>query len=199
MLLSLDQGKTLVCYAREVIDAHVQQQQIPQPPSASYLHKPRGVFVTIHTYPDHQLRGCIGIPEPVMPLGDAIKDAAVSATRDPRFPVLQKEELDTVVVEVTVLTPPKLLQVKDPREYLKRVQVGRDGLIIKHGVSSGLLLPQVPVEQGWDVEEFLVQTCWKAWLPPDAWLDPQTKIYTFSGQIFMETEPHGVVKEKPLV
>ena len=197
-MLSIDQGVMLVNYARLIVERHVNNEPLPDCPSDPFFQEYNGVFVTLHTYPDHKLRGCIGIPEPVMTLERAIKEAAISSTQDPRFPLLERHELVSIIVEVTVLTPPELLTVKNPEEYLKKIVIGKHGLILRKDGHSGLLLPQVPVEQGWDVEEFLAQTCYKAWLPPDAWLDPRTKIFIFSGQIFTEVEPHGTIQEKPL-
>lgn len=197
-MLSVEQGTILVKYARGIVESFVKDEILPSRPSNSILQKNMGVFVTLHTYPYHQLRGCIGIPEPVMTLDEAMKEAAMSSTQDPRFPTLKRNELTSVIVEVTVLTPPELIHVKEPREYLKKIIIGKHGLIIRKNGYSGLLLPQVPIEQGWGVEEFLVQTCYKAWLPPDSWLDPQTKIYAFTGQVFTEMNPYGEIQEKSL-
>lgn len=196
--MNLQDGEKAVRFARRVIDAYVRGESIPKTDLDSVFKEKRGVFVTIHTYPSHMLRGCIGIPEPIMSLQDALVEAATSATRDPRFSPLSERELDDIIIEVTILTPPKLLEVSTPKEYLSKIKIGRDGLIVRQGGYSGLLLPQVPVEEKWDVEEFLANTCMKAWLPPDAWLDRNTKIYTFSGQIFTELEPRGKIEEKPL-
>ncbi len=85
------------------------------------------------------------------------------------------KELDDIVIEVTVLSPPEIIKVSKPEDYLKDIVIGRDGLIVEQGFYKGLLLPQVPVEQGWDKEEFLSHTCIKAGLMPDAWFDKQTK------------------------
>jgi len=158
----------------------------------------QGAFVTIHSYPEHDLRGCIGIPLPVMSLKDAIVEGARSATRDPRFPPLDKDELDSIVIEVTVLSKPELIKVNQPKDYTKNIKIGRDGLIVEQGFYKGLLLPQVPVEQGWDIEEFLSHSCMKAGLMPDAWYDKNIKISRFSGQIFTETTPNGEIKEKKI-
>ena len=157
-----------------------------------------GVFVTLHTYPKQQLRGCIGIPYPMMPLENAIMEAAQSATHDPRFPPLKKDEINRVIVEVTILTPPIKILVENPQQYLKEIKIGRDGLIAEQGHYKGLLLPQVPVEQGWNVEEFLTQTCLKAGLLPDAWFDSDTILYRFSGNIFYELSPNGDIREKKI-
>jgi uncharacterized protein (TIGR00296 family) len=142
------------------------------------------------------LRGCIGFPEPTYPLGEAIVRSAISAaTRDPRFPSVELKELTKIIVEVTILTTPERLECPDPRDYPDRIKVGRDGLIVERGWSRGLLLPQVAVEWAWDVEEFLMQCCIKAGLPPDSWLVGGTKIYKFEGKIFSEVSPDGLVRE----
>jgi hypothetical protein len=96
------------------------------------------------------------------------------------------------------LTPPELIKVNNPKEYPKKIKVGRDGLIVKKGWASGLLLPQVPVEWKWDEEEFLSQTCWKAGLPPETWLSPGVEIYSFQGQVWCEEKPRGKVVRKEL-
>jgi len=195
-MLSFAQGEMLVRHARLLIENYVKGMKHPSYPSDAFFHDLRGVFVTLHRYPDLALRGCIGIPEPVMELGAALKDAAISATQDPRFPVLGAEELPSILVEVTVLTPPELLKVNHPKEYVEKIMIGKHGLIIRKGRYAGLLLPQVPVEQEWDVEEYLAHICYKAGLPPDAWLDPETNLFIFTGQIFTETKPYGSIKEK---
>jgi uncharacterized protein (TIGR00296 family) len=198
MMLNLDEGTQAAHLARDTVESFVQTRKEPTPVLKGPFKEKRGVFVTLHTYPTNDLRGCIGIPHPVMPLQEAIVSAAVSATQDPRFPPLGSEELDTIIVEVTVLTPPVLIKVSSPKDYVDQIVIGRDGLIVEQGFYKGLLLPQVPVEQGWDKEDFLSQTCLKACLLPDAWYDPLTKIYRFSGQIFAEHKPRGEVKEKHL-
>jgi len=151
-----------------------------------------GVFVTLNN-PDG-LRGCIGFPMPEKKLSHAIIEGAIAAaTEDPRFPSVKTNELNDIVFEVTVLTPPVEIDVSDPMEYLEKIKVGRDGLIIKHSFSSGLLLPQVPVEYGWDVEEFLQHTCEKAGLARDTWKNESVKIEKFEGIIFKEETPNGVI------
>ena len=155
-----------------------------------------GVFVTLN----HQsnLRGCIGYALPDKKLYNALEEAAISAaTEDPRFPSVAFEELDQITFEVTVLTPPQEIEVSDPQEYPSKVKVGRDGLIVKSGFNSGLLLPQVPKEYGWNEEEFLDHTCEKAGLPKEQWKEKDTKILKFEGIVFKEQDPGGsVVREK---
>jgi len=155
-----------------------------------------GVFVTLNN-PDG-LRGCIGFPMPEKKLSHAIVDGAIAAaTEDPRFPSVKTNELNDIVFEVTVLTPPIEIDVYDPMEYLEKIKVGRDGLIIRHSFSSGLLLPQVPVEYGWNTEEFLQHTCEKAGLARDTWKNESVKIEKFEGIIFKEETPNGaIVREK---
>jgi len=155
-----------------------------------------GVFVTLNN--SDGLRGCIGFPMPDKKLSHGIIDAAISAaTEDPSFPPVKTNELNDFVFEVSVLTPPIVVDVSDPMEYLEKIKVGRDGLIIRHSFSSGLLLPQVPVEYGWDVEEFLQHTCEKAGLARDTWKNESVKIEKFEGIIFKEETPNGeIVREK---
>ena len=155
-----------------------------------------GVFVTLNK-PDG-LRGCIGFPMPEKKLSRAIIEGAIAAaTEDPRFPPVTTKELDDITFEVTVLTPPVEIDVSDPMEYLTKIKVGRDGLIIRHSFYSGLLLPQVPGEYGWNVEEFLQHTCHKAGLEKDFWKSGKAKIEKFEGIVFKEETPNGeVVREK---
>jgi AmmeMemoRadiSam system protein A len=138
-----------------------------------------GAFVTLHK--KGALRGCIGYIRGLMPLDKTIGELAVKAAiDDPRFPSLKQPELAQVDIEISVLSP--FEKIEDPTE----VVVGKHGLYITNGYSSGLLLPQVATEYGWDRETFLEQTCRKAGLSPDAWKDPDTDIEVFSGVIFGE-------------
>ena len=144
-----------------------------------------GVFVTLNNADG--LRGCIGFPMPDKKLSHGIIDAAIAAaTEDPRFSPVKINELNNIVFEVTVLTPPVEITVTDPMEYLEKIKVGRDGLIIRNSFSSGLLLPQVPVEYGWNVEEFLQHTCEKAGLEKDTWKNEKVKIEKFEGIVYKE-------------
>ena len=144
-----------------------------------------GVFVTLNNADG--LRGCIGFPMPDKKLSHGIIDAAIAAaTEDPRFSPVKTNELNGIVFEVTVLTPPVEITVTDPMEYLEKIKVGRDGLIISNSFSSGLLLPQVPVEYGWNVEEFLQHTCEKAGLEKDTWKNEKVKIEKFEGIVYKE-------------
>jgi len=154
-----------------------------------------GVFVTLNN--NQELRGCIGYPLPDKLLFNALEDAVISAaTKDPRFEPVKYSELNSITFEVTILTSPKKIIVNKPEEYLSKIKVGRDGLIVKHGVYSGLLLPQVPLEYGWNEEEFLEHTCEKAGLPKNYWKNLETEIQKFEGIVFKEEKPNGpVVKE----
>ena len=193
-----EDGKLAVRLARAAIDYAVKGEEMPDMDIPVIFNEKSGAFVTLNTHPAHDLRGCIGYPTPHFPLMISILKGAEGATQDPRFPPLREDELESIVVEVSLLTPPELITVASPEEYLNKVVIGRDGLVVERGMNRGLLLPQVPVEWGWDVEEFLAHTCNKAGLPPNAWLDPSTNIYAFTGEIFTETEPRGEVRRKML-
>jgi len=155
----------------------------------SVFYKNRGVFVTLNKRINtiKELRGCIGRPYPVMLLGDAIIISAINAaTEDPRFMSVTIKEMDDIEIEVTVLTMPYKLEGR-PEELPGKIEIGRHGLIVQKGFNSGLLLPQVAEEHGFNAEEFLTQTCMKAGLTPDAWFDPDTQVCAFEGQIFSQT------------
>jgi len=197
--LTDEAGRFLVQLARQSISTFLDAGKNPPVPSNTPdgLHQKCGVFVTLNVLRGEEkaLRGCIGYPEPRLPLVEATVLSAInSATGDPRFPPLTTEELERVVIEVSVLTPPVLITVKTPKEYVAQVEVGKDGLIVERGVFKGLLLPQVPVEWEWNAEEFLTHCCMKAGLSPDAWLIEGTKIYKFSCVIARETRPGGPVE-----
>jgi uncharacterized protein (TIGR00296 family) len=124
----------------------------------------------------------------------AIDSAVNAATQDPRFYPLSLSELGKVVFEVSVLTPPEAIKVENPKEYVAKIKVGEDGLIVEKGLYKGLLLPQVPVEWEWCEEEFLCHCCIKAGLPPDSWLTKGAKIYKFKCVIAREVSPNGRVE-----
>ncbi|MEM3444706.1 MAG: TIGR00296 family protein [Thermoplasmata archaeon] len=195
-----EEGVFAVKTARETIASYLRNGKTPDvenvPPK---FREKAGVFVTLESYPSLELRGCIGYPEPIFPLIDALRNAAISAaTEDPRFFPIGPKEFEETVVEVSLLTPPELIKVKSPEEYLSKIEIGRDGLIVERNYYRGLLLPQVPVEWNWDKEEFLTHTCRKAGLPGDAWKDRNTKVYSFTAEIFHEVKPKGEIKRKIL-
>jgi len=183
-------GKLAVKIARQTIDLWVKSKEKFDPKDYSNVFdEPRGVFVTIHTYPERSLRGCIGFVEPRFPLIKALVEAAIASAQDPRFPPLEKKELNRIIVEVSVLTRPEPIKVKNPREYPKKIRIGKDGLIVKKGFHSGLLLPQVANEHGLGEEDFLMHTCMKAGLLPDAWMDKDTQVFKFQSLVFSEKKP----------
>jgi uncharacterized protein (TIGR00296 family) len=186
-VLSADEGAAAVSLARQALEAAVRGGKFRPPSLPPVFSERRGVFVTLTER--GELRGCIGLPYPVMPLGEAIGEAAASAAlQDPRFPPVEPEELPKIRVEVTVLSVPA--PMTGPPEHREScVQVGVHGLIVQGMGRSGLLLPQVATEYRWNACEFLDHTCVKAGLPPGSWRSPRTEVLTFEGQIFHEQEP----------
>jgi len=137
-----------------------------------------GAFVTLST--SGRLRGCIGYIQAVLPLYQTISKMAIeAATGDPRFPEVTAKELNNINIEISVLTPLKLIN------NINEVEVGKHGLLIEKGFYFGLLLPQVAIENKWDKYQFLDQTCIKAGLDPGDWKE-DAKIYIFSAQVFRE-------------
>jgi uncharacterized protein (TIGR00296 family) len=194
-MLTLYQGKKAIDFSRSILLATVTKQAYSKGNLPDVFNEHHGVFTTLHTYPSKLLRGCIGIPEPIMALKNALIESAQSVTHDPRFPVLEAEELDHIIVEITILTKPEIITSKN-NEVVNTIHVGRDGLIIEQGFFKGLLLPQVPIEQKWNAQTFIEHTCLKAGLPKDAWMNENTIIKKFTGQIFSEEKPYGAIKEK---
>jgi len=175
--LSADEKKELLRLARLAVEASVRTGKAPEPETVNpNLLAARGAFVTLNKR--GELRGCIGFVEPVLPLAKAVVQAAVyAASEDPRFPPVDESELGSLEYEISVLTPAR--RVLDPKE----VRVGTHGLIIAQGGRRGLLLPQVPVEQGWDRDTFLRQACLKAGLPETAW-KTGAEIFVFEAIVF---------------
>ena len=178
--LSDSEKQVLLALARRAIEAAVREAQLlDTPPWPGILAEPRGIFVTLHCR--GRLQGCIGVIEPVEPLGDSLVRCAVGAAlSDPRFPALRAEELFDLHIELSLLSR---LQPILPQE----VELGRHGLFLRRVAHRGLLLPQVATEHGFTRERFLEETCRKAGLPPGAWLDPETQLYAFTCEIITES------------
>ena len=145
--LSLKEGEFLIRLARSTVKTYLETGKTVKPPenTPKKMFEQCGVFVTINSLKggEKKLRGCIGYPYPTSPLVEAVIDSAVSAaTRDPRFYPLSLAELGNVVFEVSVLTPPEAVEVENPKEYLAKIKVGEDGLIVEKGFYKGLLLPR---------------------------------------------------------
>lgn len=197
-----DDGVFLVNLARMTVDEIVKTKQKTKVPenTPEHLRAKSGVFVTLNSILGGRtsLRGCIGRPYPSLPLVEATIDSAVdSAINDPRFPVVTPRELDSILVDLSVLTPPQKIEYSNPEELLDIVKVGRDGLIAIRGMFRGLLLPQVPVDWKWDTKQFLEHTCNKAGLPADLWKDPETEFMSFQAEIFGEETPRGKIVRNP--
>ena len=197
-----DDGVFLVNLARVTVDEIVKTKQKTKPPkdTPEHLRAKSGVFVTLNSILDGRvnLRGCIGRPYPSLPLVEATIDSAVdSAINDPRFPAVTPKELDSILVDLSVLTPPEKIEYSNPEELLELVKVGRDGLIAIRGMFRGLLLPQVPVDWKWNTKQFLEHTCNKAGLPADVWKDPETEFMSFQAEIFGEEKPRGNIVRNP--
>jgi len=178
--LTPSEKRELLRIAKETIRCCVRGEPKPSfEVSSPRLKEKRGAFVTI--YKHGVLRGCIGYILPVMPLYQAVAEAAqAAALRDPRFPPVKPKELNYLKIEISVLTVPR------PITDIRKIQVGKHGLIIRKGPYQGLLLPQVAVDHNWDRKTFLEQTCLKAGLPPDAWKEKDTLIQVFSAEVFGE-------------
>jgi AmmeMemoRadiSam system protein A len=184
-LLTQEQGQDLVGLARYALETRIGRKMEAGPPVDPRLYQIGATFVTLTV--DGALRGCIGTPEARGRLVEDVQENAIrAATMDPRFPPVSPGELSRIHIEVSVLTPPRLLDCP-PEERPDRVRPGVDGLLLTSGFYRGLLLPQV-WEKIPEAEEFLSILCRKAGLPPAAWRRPDTELYTFQVQAFHEPE-----------
>jgi uncharacterized protein (TIGR00296 family) len=201
--LTQEEGEFIVKLARKAVEECLRTGKVINSPknSPAKLQQRCGTFVTINSIRQgkEELRGCIGYPYPTTILTQAVIECAISsATQDPRFYPVSAEELDQVVFEVSVLTPPEVVDIENPAHLPSKIKVGEDGLIVEKGFYKGLLLPQVAVEYGWDEEEFLCQCCVKAGLPPDSWLVKSTRVHKFQAIVFEEKAPRGKIERKEL-
>jgi AmmeMemoRadiSam system protein A len=177
--LSSDDCRVLLDVARRAISSAVIEKRILDfSPYPSTLTQPAGAFVTLHR--DGQLRGCVGQVEASDPLGDAVARAAINAAlHDSRFPAVEADEVRSLEIEISVLSPPESIA---PETILP----GRHGLLIVEGEHRGLLLPQVAAGRQWSSQRFLEETCAKAGLPREAWRDPATRVFAFTAEVFSD-------------
>ena len=185
-------GEFLVKAAREIIESHVKGEEIDVE-FPTWCNEKRGLFVTIETYPSHELRGCIGIPLPVKSISEALVECAIEACHDPRFPPVSKSELDGIVVEVSLLTEPKKIEYNDVEDLLEQIKAGVDGVILRCKGKSALFLPQV-WEKLPEKESFLSHLCLKAGLSPHAWRSFDCEFFKFRVVAWREKEPRGEVE-----
>ncbi|HYH00653.1 MAG TPA: AmmeMemoRadiSam system protein A [Terriglobales bacterium] len=173
----------LIRLAHQAIEAALSGVELDLTPPTEHLAQRRGAFTTLHL--DRQLRGCVGYVIDSYALWRTVAETAVAAAfYDTRFYPVTAEEARRLEIEISVLSPARPIE---PEE----VEVGRHGLIVSHCGQRGLLLPQVPIEHGWNRELFLAQTCLKAGLPMDAWLNG-AYLEAFTAEVFSEAEPGAV-------
>lgn len=163
--------------ARDAIEARLYKKKLPKREIPDSLKHKQGAFVTIKK--KGELRGCIGYIKGYLPLYETVEEMAQHAAfNDPRFEALKKEELKDIEIEISVLSPLKKV------DSIEEIEVGKHGIYIEKGFNSGLLLPQVAIEHGWDRKTFLEHTCYKAGLDRDAYRDRDADIYIFTAEVF---------------
>jgi uncharacterized protein len=194
-------GEKLVKLARKAVEKYLNESVVINADNSYGLTQKAGVFVTLNYLSNDKeyLRGCVGFPLAEKTLHQSVIEAAIAAaTQDPRFEPIDKKDIENIIFEVSVLSPPEKIEVQNPKDYKNHIKIGRDGLILKCKYGSGLLLPQVPVELNWDINDYLANICYKAGAPPDAWLMPESQLYKFGAVIYKEFEPNGNVKKVDL-
>jgi uncharacterized protein (TIGR00296 family) len=193
--LTHEEGQQLVRFARYSVE-RIFGDRGHRPLHSVRPNMQAGVFVSIHytSSGENALRGCVGFPLPRGELYPSLEEAAVAAaTQDPRFRPISEEELGRVIFEVSVLNSPELIDVAKPVDYLGKVKIGADGLMLSWGDYSSLLLPQVAIEYNWTVDQYLRNLCYKAGLTPDMWMNPDVKIFKFNCAIYRESNPRGEI------
>lgn len=188
MELSKEEKKVLLSIARESLEKYVKEKGLLEDIEKKHkisgkLKEKTGVFVTLKI--NGHLRGCIGSITGTAPLYQGIRDNAVKAgVSDPRFPQVKAQELKKIDMEISVMTP-----LQKINNY-KKIRLGTDGVIIKMGSRQAVYLPQVAIETGWNLDEFLSHLCEKAWLPADAYKSAGMEFYIFQALVFGEKELH---------
>lgn len=200
-MISDAEGKRAVEVAREVAEAETEDRIVEPELPERFSSARQGAFVTIDEYPSGVLRGCIGYPVPPFDLARTLRLSARGACHDPRFPPLRRSQADRCTFEISILTEPERITYSTVPELKSQIEIGRDGLIVRYvrnaGLSnSGLLLPQVAVEQEWDIDEYLKYICRKAGLQEDSWQSCALEFEKFQAEVFGETSPRGEIVRK---
>ncbi len=195
-MITEEQGKLLINIARKSIEGYFSKKKYSaDTKTKNLLNEKRPIFVTL--YKKGNLRGCIGFTDSIYPMYEGAGKAALNAAlSDPRFPPLESEELAEITIGVSVMTQPKMIEVRNPEEYLTKIIVGKDGIMTVGIFHSAILLPQVAVENKWDTETFLGACCRKASLPLDAWKDfNMCRVYKFQSAVYEEDSQNGQIKK----
>jgi hypothetical protein len=184
--LNEQEKSELLALARKSVEYVVEKDElyVPPPSPSATLNQERGAFTTLRK--DGALRGCIGYTSAIRPLYMTVRDTAThAALHDPRFQPVTPPELPKLEYEISVLSPLRRAV------NIQQIEVGRHGLLMKNGANEGLLLPQVPVDQKWDREKFLEETCAKAGMDSECWKDENTDIFLFTAVVFAEHRPQA--------
>ncbi|BCS91260.1 MAG: AMMECR1 domain-containing protein [Candidatus Micrarchaeota archaeon] len=193
--LSLEDGKRLVKLSRSIIADYLRSsldRDLYRKEISKIVDEKLGVFVTLRYFSDRSLRGCIGYPFPSDSVAELLIDASIAAaTEDPRFMPLSYKELDKINVEVSLLSE---MQEIDKSNISREVVIGKDGLYLQYLYRSALFLPEVPIEEHWNLNQYLENLCYKAGLPADTWKKEKAKLFRFQTIIFAEIKPNGAVK-----
>ncbi len=180
-MFSLDNREKLLLLElarRAIVAAVIDGQSVGESPTELVALQCAGAFVTLRR--NGRLRGCIGQIAAKQPATELVAySARAAALEDPRFEPVRADELQTIEIEISILSPPETVTPE-------QIEVGRHGLIVSRGFERGVLLPQVATEYRWDRLRFLEETCAKAGLGRDAWADPQTQILAFTATVFSE-------------
>ncbi|MCQ2070654.1 MAG: TIGR00296 family protein [archaeon] len=192
MNFSLEEGILAVKEARKVTEAQI-NGDILQPDVPASFDEKGGMFVTLNEHPGGILRACIGFPLAVYPRRDALRQSARGVCVDPRFPPLKMSQAQRCVFTVSFLTSPEKIEYETLEELKSKIEIGKDGLIVKYRTCNAVYLPEVPVEEGWNVEQYLSSLCMKAGMQGDGWRSGALEFSKFQSIAFKETSPNGEI------
>jgi len=196
-MISCENGEKLVKIARSAVKHYLTDSTIIDPEGIAQVSHKVGAFVTLNSLDrdnKEHLMGCIGYPLPEKRLYKSVIEASIAAaTQDPRLPRVTLHQRANIIFEISVLTPLEEIIAESTADYEKNIKIGRDGLILQSPYGAGLLLPQVPVEMNWSVNDYLSNLCRKAGAPSSTWLISRWKLFRFEAFVFKELTPDGKV------
>ncbi len=191
LVISKENEQVAFCIIKKAIDQYISDKSRYEPDLDKLpddFKEKRGVFVTLYlrdSEGNENLRGCIGLPRAVYPLGIAIAHAThASLMNDPRFLPVKEEELDEMTIELEILSEMQRIEYDSLENLLEQIEVGKDGLMVESPPYSGLLLPVVPTKYGWDAKDFVYALAQKAGMPFDLIMADNTRIFKFQAQVF---------------
>ena len=191
------EGEQIVRLARAAIELSIRSPHIDMDMLTSPLSRygaSDGAFVTLYHYPAGGIRNRVGVQKAGARIADLVVNAALGvAFKDPKAVPVSIGEFGHLVVTVDIISDMEEIKAEG-RARLMKMKIGRDGIYIKYGIKSVLLLPSFPEENRLSKESFFQAACRMIGLDGDFWMQPKVKVCRFETQAFAEEEPDGRVR-----